>query len=75
MAYAAETPRTEAALPLGWVSEMIEAFKLRRSRRAAYRETLTELKAMSDRDLADIGLSRMMIDDVALEAAEMAVGK
>lgn len=34
----------------------------------AYAETLAELHAMSDRDLADIGISRVSIRDVAREA-------
>jgi uncharacterized protein YjiS (DUF1127 family) len=34
-----------------------------------YRRTLAELNSMSDRDLADIGLYRGQIEDVAAEAA------
>lgn len=34
-----------------------------------YRETLGELSRLSDRELADVGISRGMIRDVALEAA------
>jgi uncharacterized protein YjiS (DUF1127 family) len=32
-----------------------------------YRQTVDELQALSDRDLADLGLSRLQIRDVALE--------
>jgi uncharacterized protein YjiS (DUF1127 family) len=38
-------------------------------RRRIYRTTLTELRALSDRDLADLGLHRSMIKRIALEAA------
>ena len=34
-----------------------------------YRNTVSELSALSNRDLADLGLSRSMIRGVALEAA------
>lgn len=34
-----------------------------------YRKTVTELAALSDRDLADLGLSRSMISTIAHEAA------
>lgn len=34
-----------------------------------FRETYDELNALTDRELADIGLSRAMIGDVAREAA------
>lgn len=44
--------------------------RVRKSR--AYHRTRSELDAMSDRDLADIGIARFMIDDVAAEAAARA---
>ena len=44
-----------------------------KARRAhAYRETYRQLDAMSDRDLADIGISRLQIRDIAEEAASCA---
>lgn len=39
------------------------------TRRAVYRRTISELRGMSNRDLADIGLNRSMIISVAHEAA------
>lgn len=39
------------------------------NRRRVYAQTLAELNAMSDRDLADLGLSRDLIASVAREAA------
>ena len=44
----------------------------RRRRNAAYRKTARELDQMTDRDLADIGITRFMIADVAAEAARRA---
>ncbi|WP_435258199.1 DUF1127 domain-containing protein [Thioclava sp. FR2] len=38
-------------------------------RRRVYRQTLTELRSLSNRDLADLGIHRSMITRVALEAA------
>lgn len=43
-----------------------------RRRNRAYRRTQRELTQMSDRDLADIGITRFMIDDIAAEAAARA---
>lgn len=34
-----------------------------------YRDTVSELSALSNRDLSDLGLSRSMIRSVAIEAA------
>jgi uncharacterized protein YjiS (DUF1127 family) len=47
------------------VAEVKEAL----ARRAEYRAVYNELAAMTDRDLADIGISRGMIEDVAHQAA------
>ncbi len=44
--------------------------KTRRNR--AYRNTYAQLAAMTDHDLADIGITRFMIADVAAEAAARA---
>lgn len=38
-------------------------------RRRIYLQTLSELRALSDRDLADLGLHRSMISAVAKDAA------
>jgi uncharacterized protein YjiS (DUF1127 family) len=43
--------------------------KVRRALRAEYQRTLNTLSAMTDRDLADIGISRLVIRDVAYQAA------
>lgn len=41
-------------------------------RGAVYRRTLAELGAMTDKDLADIGIARFMISDIAADAAARA---
>ncbi|MGL4234614.1 DUF1127 domain-containing protein [Tabrizicola sp.] len=44
---------------------LVTAFNQRR----VYERTVAELNALSDRDLADLGISRLAIADVAREAA------
>ena len=44
----------------------------RLAQRRAYRATFSELSALSDRDLADIGLYRADIEDIARKAAREA---
>lgn len=51
------------------VAAVFEDLKARYSRYAVYRTTLTELGALTDRDLADLGINRSVIKSVALEAA------
>ncbi|HMO08704.1 MAG TPA: DUF1127 domain-containing protein [Paracoccaceae bacterium] len=38
-------------------------------RRAVYTQTLRELRALSNRELSDLGIDRSMITRIALEAA------
>ncbi|MBL3673962.1 DUF1127 domain-containing protein [Paracoccus sp. KCTC 42845] len=40
-----------------------------RARRVIYRQTARELNALTNRDLADLGISRAMITRLAYEAA------
>ncbi|MCV3272678.1 DUF1127 domain-containing protein [Roseobacter sp. WL0113] len=49
---------------------MFETAARRYAKYRVYRITLTELAALSDRELNDLGLSRSMIRGLALEAAE-----
>ena len=55
------------------LSEWFEAGKKaaaeRRAQHSAYVRTLRELQRSSDRDLADIGISRLSIKEIAYEAA------
>ena len=64
MAYAANNP--VFARPFGFdLADLARSFADWR----LYRKTLSELEAMTDRDLADIGVSRLSIRDIAREAA------
>jgi len=49
---------------------MIDRFVQRRARYTAYRTTLSELNALSDRELSDLGLNRSMLHSVARESAQ-----
>lgn len=42
------------------------------AKRKVYRATYNELVALTDRDLADLGINRSMIKSIAIEAAEAA---
>ena len=48
---------------------LIVSFRQAAQRRAVYRRTLRELKALSVRELADLGLHPSIIEEVAREAA------
>lgn len=54
--------RSLVAHPLNSLAQMIQ-------RRRIYSQTLAELDALSDRDLADLGLHRSLIRSVAKDAA------
>lgn len=69
MAYATSSSR---ALGFGLrdrVAALLRVYNEGAARRRVYRQTLTELSALSDRDLADLGIHRALIRRVALEAA------
>ncbi len=51
------------------ITEIVARVQQAHARRVIYRQTLRELEALSNRDLADLGLSRSMIRQVAREAA------
>lgn len=68
MAYA--NTQTIAGIPVsGWIGDVLAKWTVARERRAVYLQTLNELSAMSDRDLADISVSRLQIEDIARDAA------
>ncbi|WP_116133828.1 DUF1127 domain-containing protein [Tropicimonas sp. IMCC34043] len=68
MTYTNQT--TVSGLPLsGWTSRISASYKAWRAGRAVYTQIYNELSSLSDRELADIGLSRNMIRDIALQAA------
>jgi uncharacterized protein YjiS (DUF1127 family) len=47
----------------------VERARQARKAREIYRQTYEELSVLTDRDLADLGISRISIPDVAREAA------
>lgn len=47
------------------VGRLVEQYR----RHRVYRQTIGELKALNDRDLADLGIARSMITSIALDAA------
>lgn len=60
------TPMTLShAANAGFIGTLVARFKAYR----VYRNSLNELRALSNRELADLGLSRSMIKRIALEAA------
>lgn len=63
MAYVLSTRSTER--PSGLFAALGAAL----ARRRVYSRTLAELSNLSDRDLAELGISRLSIADVAREAA------
>lgn len=50
-------------------SGVFAAFSAMMQRRRIYAQTLRELRGLTERELADLGMSRGMIVDVAREAA------
>lgn len=50
------------------MAKVINTFRSRLARREAYRRTLNELNALSDREAADLGLNRVDFVRVAREA-------
>jgi len=52
-----------------YVANLVASVKEANARRAVYVKTLNELRSLSDRDLADLGIARLQIEDIALQAA------
>jgi len=51
------------------VMDTLADMKVARQRRAVYNATFRALSEMTDKDLADIGISRLSINDIAHKAA------
>ena len=62
-------PRTSGFGVVAWARATLDDMKEAARLRAIYVKTLTELDGMSNRDLADINISRHQIRDIAREAA------
>jgi uncharacterized protein YjiS (DUF1127 family) len=63
-----DLPETNGVL--NGVRRMSKSFAVWSAERRAYNEAVRELSALSDRDLADIGIARVDIQAVAREAAK-----
>lgn len=51
-----------------WIDTLIAKLRARRENYLRYRQTADELHALSDRELADIGISRFDIPRIARES-------
>ena len=51
------------------IATWLDSLRTAMARRAIYRQTVRELRALSDKELTDLGLDRTMITRMALEAA------
>ncbi len=69
MAAIAHTHTAAASGLAGRLFAAIQRMQDNRARRAVYRQTLRELNALTNRDLADLGINRAMIGRLAHEAA------
>lgn len=73
MAYAnTETMRIGGSRFIAQVREILGAVSRYAARQTAFRQTLNELETLTDRELADLGISRADIRRVAREAADLA---
>ncbi len=73
MAYYNETPSAGSTLverALGYAAHLLETAATRHAQRRVYNQTLTELGALSNRDLADLGLHRSELPRVAWDASQ-----
>lgn len=68
MAYANATRTGEWGI-LASVNGLVARIGDARRRYSVYRQTITELNALNDRDLADLGIARSSINTIATEAA------
>ncbi len=63
---------TSSTASLGLMDRVANAVKSAKNalyRRRVYNQTVSELRALSNRELTDLGISRSMITRIALEAA------
>ena len=73
MAYALSNTTPVAHGILGKLNEIAAAWQANRDRRAVFARTYNELSALSDRDLADIGIARRDISEIARQEAAKAL--
>ena len=68
MAYV-NSDRVSGFNPLAWFENALATASKNREKRAVYLKTLNELSQMSDRELADINVSRLQLREIAMQAA------
>ncbi|MEC3861961.1 DUF1127 domain-containing protein [Mesobacterium sp. TK19101] len=68
MAYATHTTIYQSGLVARFAA-LTACWRAESARRKVYRTTLRELRSLTSRDLADLGLSRSMLSSLAYEAA------
>lgn len=68
MSYTYTTTTTPSFDVAAKMHGLIEGFRANRAQKRAERQTYNELAAMSDRDLADIGIARGEIRHIAAQA-------
>ena len=68
MAYVSSTTHTHGSI-VERFSSVMKNLMASMERRRIYNQTIRELRSLSTRELADLGLNREMITRVALEAA------
>ena len=67
MAMMTETQNVPSTLR-GYFLDRVQSFKEARAQRALYRQTVTELQRLTNRELADLGIGRGEIHDIAQNA-------
>jgi uncharacterized protein YjiS (DUF1127 family) len=73
MAFVSNTSTSVPSLGLRQrFADFVQRTREARKARAVYTRTIEELSALSDRDLADLGIARISIQDIAREAARRA---
>lgn len=65
--------QTHPSVSFDIVTRLRDHLRAHHRRNAIYRKTVNELSGLSNRELADIGISRAQIDEIAREAARKAV--
>lgn len=68
MALANDLHSTESGL-LRRIAALVTSFREARQRGRVFRQTMRELNALTERELADLGIARSMITRIAHEAA------
>ena len=64
-----DTTRGRTADLGAWLRSAWSEFRDDLERRRVYNDTYAQLNGLSDRDLSDIGVSRLQIGDIARDAA------